>query len=342
MRKQKNPKKIGDIEWYVDLNARGKNKPGIYHSYMSSLATVLNHINGELDPVWLMGSSGFAFRIFVNEVFCPSAMSIFDWQKILPEAIEQMGYHCIYVSRGWNESEREKERRDKAGAAIIEGIENGVPAVVWDIADCEWGVIIGYDLDDQSYDTLTWQGKPSTLTFDKLGKNGIDVLSVAIPGEPNHRSREEIILNSLNAAVAHAEQKEWNKRPQYQDGFPAFDLWALLFDRWVLLLKAGKGDKISTDIPDHAAYYAGHFYSARCYASDYLNAAANGNDYLKKAASSYEKAACFIKPVWDYFSKERKPDESLFSSFAQSIRNAKAAEEEGINSIKEYLVQPCV
>jgi hypothetical protein len=38
MRQQKNSNKIGDIKWYVDIDARKKNKPGIYHSYMFSFA----------------------------------------------------------------------------------------------------------------------------------------------------------------------------------------------------------------------------------------------------------------------------------------------------------------
>lgn len=34
----------------------------------------------------------FAFRMFVSEILCPSAMSIFDFMKVFPEAFEQCGY----------------------------------------------------------------------------------------------------------------------------------------------------------------------------------------------------------------------------------------------------------
>ena len=55
------------IKWYVDQAAKERGEPGIYHSFMASLATVINYIEGNVDPVWLMGASGFAFRIFTIE-----------------------------------------------------------------------------------------------------------------------------------------------------------------------------------------------------------------------------------------------------------------------------------
>ncbi len=328
---------LKDISWYIDPEAKEKDEPGIYHSYMTSLATALYYIEADLDPAWLMGASAFAFRIFINETMCPSAMSIFDWSAILPQAIEQTGRDCIYVSRMWDEGDKEKEKREEARAAIVEGIDRGVPAVVWDIDDSEWGLIIGHDEKKRSYKTLTYQGKSSSLAFKKLGRNGIDILSVAIPGKPNQRNREEVILNSLKAAVAHADQEEWTERPEYRNGLAAYDLWALIYERWALLVKAGKSNRIGNDILVHAAYYAGHYYSARCYARDYLKAIADGSEMLHQASLSYEKVASFLKPVWDYSSKRKKPKHENLSSLAQSIKDAKTAEEEGIDSIREYL-----
>ena len=330
---------LKNVSWYFDDRAISKGEPGISHSYMSSLATALNYIEGQLDPVWLIGSSAFAFRIFINEVMCPSALSIFDWSSILPEAVEQAGYHCNYVSRLWHEGDKEKEKREQAHVVIVEGIDRGFPAVVWDVADCNWGLMIGYEQNKQLYETLTYQGKPSSLPFEKLGQNGNNILSVAVPGEPNTRSREEIVLNSLKTAVAHAEQKEWMDRPKYQDGLPAYDLWALLFERWALLVGAGKGGRINSKMPEYSLCYADHYYSARCYARDYLRFIADGNVMLQKASLSYERAASSLKPVWDCFFNGKELTGEVLLSLAASIKSAKAAEEEGINYIKEYITQ---
>ncbi|MGD2153268.1 MAG: hypothetical protein PVG79_08355, partial [Gemmatimonadales bacterium] len=197
-------KRIEGIEWYVDRKAEEHGEPGICHSYTACLATAINHVAGSLEPAWLMGGSGFAFRSFVNEVFCPSAMSIFNWADVLPEAMEQAGYECRYISRMWDDGALEKQRQEEAHAAIVEGIGRGTPAIVWDVADVEWGLIVGYDDDGKSYDVLSSVGRSTSLPYEKLGKNGIDVLSVAIPGGANRRSRDEIVLNSLKVAIAHA------------------------------------------------------------------------------------------------------------------------------------------
>jgi hypothetical protein len=264
-------------------------------------------------------------------------MSVFDFSAILPAAIEQAGYHAVYVARYWKDLDKEQEKREQAQAAIIEGIDRGIPAIVWDIADAEWGLVTGYNQDKQAYYALNHKGESSLLAFNKLGRNGIDILSVAIPGEANQRSRDEIIQNSLIAAVDHAEQKEWMDRPKYQDGFPAYDLWASLLEKWAMLVESGKAKNLNPDIWNFAAYYAGHYYSARCYARDYLKSIANADDLLIKAASCYETVASYLKPVWDYFSVAGQADAQSLSLLSASIKQAKIAEAAGINLIKEYL-----
>ena len=299
-------KKLANLHHYVDSLSLNKAEPDIYHSYMSSLATSLNYIGGPFDPVWLMGSSIFAFRIFVNETMCPSAMSMFSFKEILPEAIEQVGYHCIYFERMWNESVQEEEKRIEAHKAIQKAIRGGRPAIVWDLADVEWGLIIGYDDLAESYITLSHQGKPSSLLYKKLGRNGIDILSVCIPDEPNFKNRGMVIIDALSKAVAHAEGKEWiDDRPIYQNGISAFDLWISVFEKWSWLVAKGKSDNIGSDIFNFACYYAGHYYSARCYARDYLKQIAQNDKNLQEATVAYERVADSLRPLWLYFS-ERK------------------------------------
>jgi hypothetical protein len=331
-------KKLDNIKPYVDTNSLRKKEPGIYHSYMACLATVLNYISDRFDPVWLMGSSAFAFRIFINEFLCPSAMSMFSFIDILPEAVEQAGYNCLYLERMWDETDKEEEKRIESHKAIVEGIGRGIPAIAWDVLDTEWGLIIGYDDKEESYFTMSHQGKQLYLPYKKLGKNGIDILSVSIPGDPNLRSRDEVIKNSLNAAVAHASGKEWiDDRPKYQNGIAGFELWALIFKKWAWIVDSGRSDKIGLDILSFARYYAGHYYSARCYARDYLRQIAEENEFLQKASIAYGRVAEFLKPIWVYFSLKKKPESKLLKLFAQNITEAKYSEEQGIELINAYL-----
>ncbi len=330
-------KKIENIKWYSDKRAKFAHEPGIRHSFMASLATALNHIEGRLDPAWLMGGAGFAFRMFVNETMCPSAMSIFDWTEILPEVIEQAGHDCYYISRLWNEGDKEAERREQAHEFIKSGINQNIPAIVWDIADCEWGLITGYDDDRQIYDTLTWEGVAATLDYNKLGKNGIDILSVTVLGGPNGRSREEIIYNALVTAVNHASMKEWTDRPAYQNGLPAFSHWALVYDHWAMLVEAGKTENINPAMPAFAAYYAEHHYSARCYARDFISAAAGGNPHLEKAHVAYARVAALLGQVWEQAQKEEPPKAASLKSAAEIIKKAGQAEAEAVRYLRDFL-----
>jgi hypothetical protein len=304
---------------------------------MASLATALHYLHGNVDPVWLMGSSGFAFRINVSEVMCPSAMSIFSWPKDLPEAVEQAGYACDHIARLWGEEDQEEQRRAEAHDAILTAIDEGTPAIVWDVFDVEWGLVIGYDEATRTYATLTYQGRPSSLRYDKLGRSGIDVLSVVIPGEPNHRSHDQAVRNSLTAAIAHAEGKEWTERPAYQNGLAGYDLWATLFERWALLVEAGKAPKIPPDLPDHASYYARHYYSARCYAREYLQAITDGGSDLRHASQAYGRAAASLRPIWETFPGTRTPDAELLRSLATNLKTAKTAEQQGLEHIGRHL-----
>lgn len=329
--------KLDHIKWYTDSDAIQKGEPGIIHSFTACLATTMFHLNSQLNPAWLMGASGFAFRIFANKVMCPSAMSVFDFSTILPESVEQNGYYCNYISRYWEETHIEKDKQKEAHIEIVKAIDRNIPAIVWDIAHVEWGLIIGYDETKQIYDTLTNEGKPHPLPYENLGHNGINILSVTIPVRKNKRTKEEIIRNSLKTAVAHAEQRENYERSDYQDGLPAFDLWASLFDHWALLYEAGKKRDISKNIPRFAEYYAGHHYSARFYARDYLRQISDQNEYLKKAAAAYTHVAASLKSVWNCFTEKKKLNVELLRSLAEQIRQAKIAEEEGLNFLKKYI-----
>lgn len=331
--------RLDGVTWYTDEAARARGEPGIAHSYLASLATTLQYLDDVVDPVWLMGASGFAFRIFVNETFCPSAMSVFDWSRLLPEAVEQAGRRCVHVSRLWDEDALEAERREEAHRAIVEGMASGRPAVTWDVHDAEWGLIVGFDEGRGEYETLTSAGETSTLPFDRLGRNGIDILSVAIPGEPNGRPREEVVRRSLEAAVAHAEGREWMDRPKYQDGLAAFDLWATLYDRWALITKAGKADRLSPDLPRFARYYAGTHYGARCYARDYVERVAEGAPRLEDAAAAYSIVAAALQLVWEHaraLDGAASAPEGL-EAVARSIREAKVAEEAAVEALRRHL-----
>jgi hypothetical protein len=148
------------------------------------------------------------------------------------------------------------------------------------------------------------------------------------------------MLSSLQAAVDHAEGKEWTERPAYQNGLAGYDLWALVLDRWAMIVDAGRADRLPLDVPDHAGYYAAIHYSARCYARDYIAALADGDEKLEGAARAYAEVASCLRSVWKAFPGERKPGADLLASLADDIGSARLAEEAAVNYLREYVTDP--
>ena len=329
--------RIENLSWYIDREARDRDEPGLVHSFVGSAATVLNHVSESFDPVEFMGASGFAFRLSVNETLCPSAMSVFDFRGILPETLEQAGRHAEHITCLWDEKEEEQQRRAAAHGAIVAAVDCGLPPIVWDVRDAEWGVITGYNSDRRVYQTLNHRGEADELPFDRLGRNGIDILSVVIAGDANGRKREELIRAALRVAVDHADQREWTERPEYQNGLVAYDTWATIYDRWAMIVTKGDPDLIEHDLCRWSRYYAAHYYGARCYTRDYLASLGADNEVLKKAAACYKRVASHLRPVWKDSPQSKRADPNQLARLATAIRQAKDAEVEGLGFIREYL-----
>ena len=120
---------------------------------------------------------------------------------------------------------------------------------------------------------------------------------------------------------------------------PAYDVWAQIMDSGAKLTRAGKIQNVGAEIPDYILYHAAHHYSARCYAREYLNKIADGNPVLKEAADCYSRVAGFLKPVYETFKSKALPDEPTFLGLADTVSQAKEAEERGIGYIRQYLTE---
>lgn len=329
---------LSQVGWYRDETALSRGEIGIRHSYLASLATVLDYLCDDFDPVHLMGASAFAFRIWINQIFCPSAMSVFDWGALCPEAVEQYGRQCRHWVSYSHDSDADSDDRRNAHQAIIHSLNVGIPVVCWDVHDTEWGVLVGYSDSDQSFYTLDHHGKPRELPFERLGRNGVNLLSVIVPGEPNERSPNDVTRRALRAAVAHADQKEHLDRPEYQDGLPAYGLWATMCERWALIIDAGRPERLSNDVPVFASYYADHYWSARSYAREYLTRLAVDNPSLVGPAQQYSRVAELLAGVSRFFSSQQVLSNSAdLRGVVDALRSVALDEKRAINSLRSYL-----
>lgn len=168
----------------------------------------------------IVASSGFAFRMWVSPDLCPSATSIwqFDRQK---SWVESGGLRCHYVERLWGQEDVEEERRQAAIDLIRQSIDHGVPAVSWDIGCCEWGLIIGYDDEAAMLSVLSVTGQEEKMEYTRLGRREIPILNVLTIVEKIQKSREDIVRDTLLIAKNHLLGNEWCENASGLNAYPA-------------------------------------------------------------------------------------------------------------------------
>lgn len=322
---------LDNVRWHTDTTA-GEGVPTcMLHSYTKAALTALQAQEGSVDPVWVAGATGTAFHIWAHKDLCPSATSVFDW-SILAPGLEAAGWHCQYWSRLWHEEAVAEERRRAAHDAIVRALREGKVPVSWDIGIPEWGVITGFDDERKEYAALSVMAKPAPLAYEKLGKREIGILSVTIIGGRNGRDRRESLAMSLAAAIRHAEQGEWTQRPDYQDGLPAYPLWAAALER---LAETGGEQKM-------LGYYAGTYFAARHYARRYLGLALEtlgDHAALRRAADSYATVEAELGRTWAILSRDGRRSSAELREAAAHVREAGEAEREAVAALKTFIAR---
>jgi hypothetical protein len=292
-------------------------------SFTKSLYTSLRYAGYEVSPMQIAAKSGFAFRIWVAKSLCPSAMSIFDWE-LLKKGVEQCGFEVTHITRLWDEEHLEVERREQAHLAIKKAVDDGIPAIVWDVSIPEWELITGYDDERQEYSGLSITGQLTVLPYDKLGRREIPILSVTIPGKTIELNETELLKSTLQMAVAHAHQNEWEDRPEYQDGLLAYKVWS-----------QAMGNVTTDDWPSR--YYIQTYECMRRYAAEYLLSLAKDIKGLEVAAQYYQNVHNYLSELLSMRNDSSFPNPILIAQMQELILKAGDAEEQGITAIEEYL-----
>jgi hypothetical protein len=180
--------------------------------------------------------------------------------------VENGGLLCEYVGRYWGQDDVEEERRLAAAANIKKSIDNGVPAVSWDIGVPEWGLITGYDDDAQMFSTLAINAShadPSSPAYDgaqmpyeALGKRELPILSVLTVTGASDKPQQEILGDTLKLAAEHLNGKEWCDNAKGLEAYPA-------------LIKHFEAE-YNPDASWNMEYFLGTFGALKYYAWKYL------------------------------------------------------------------------
>lgn len=202
---------------------------GYLFSFAKSLACAVKNSPWSEYAEDIVATSGFAFRMWVNTDLCPSATSIWDFECQKPW-VENGGLIYNYVGRYWDQEHIEKEKQLEAIKIIKSSIDNGIPAISWDIGVPEWGLITGYDDDKQVFytlDIIPKKADPSNpaynveMPYNMLGKREIPILSVLTITGCSGKTEEEILNDTMKLAVNHLRGREKCENKTGLDAYPA-------------------------------------------------------------------------------------------------------------------------
>lgn len=208
-------KKQLDISWDGIRDATG-----YLFSFAKSLACAVKHSPWSDYAEDIVATSGFAFRMWVSADLCTSATSIWEFKR-QKNWVENGGLICEFVGRFWNQEHKEEAKRLEAIEKIKASIDNGIPAISWDIGVPEWGLVIGYDDDAQLFDTLAINGKKETMPYPVLGKREIPILNVLTITGCSDKSKDEMLLDTMKLAVQHLRGHEWCDNAKGLDAYRA-------------------------------------------------------------------------------------------------------------------------
>lgn len=183
---------------------------GYLHTLVKCLVAALQCGGYEDRAEDAAAASGFAFRMWADEkTLCPSAMSIWEFKQ-QKTWVENAGLVCDYTERLWGQDQVQEERRLAAIEIIRKSIDAGTAAVVWDLGDCEWGLVIGYDEEKQEFLTMkATDGGESLLSYEKLGMCEIPILSVLTVTGRREKTKAQLVADTKQLAVSHLKGEEW-------------------------------------------------------------------------------------------------------------------------------------
>jgi hypothetical protein len=237
-------------------------------SFAKSLSAAVKHSPWQEYAGDIVATSGFAFRMWVSADLCPSATSIWSFDD-QARWVRSGGLTCDYVGRYWGQDDIAEQKRLEAVANIKASIDNGVPAVSWDIGVPEWGLILGYDDDTQNFATLAINAgsadpsspayNPALMPYASLGAREIPLLSVLTVTGASGKPQADILRDTLKLAAAHLNGAEWCDNAKGLEAYPS-------------LIKHFEGD-FNPDISWNMEYFLGTYGALKYYAWKYFEKA---------------------------------------------------------------------
>ncbi|HEY3079472.1 MAG TPA: hypothetical protein VGM69_06155 [Chloroflexota bacterium] len=217
-------------------------------------------VDRSLDTSMLMGLSGRAFHLTLDDTCWPGCATMYDWPGEHAAAFERVGV-LAEVFQAMPDSPAYDAARRRAVANIKASLDRGVAVVLWGVDVPEFGVVYGYDDADGAFlvdGTGRLNGANSTpILYENVGRScDVPELHYVVPVErvpwdeaASHRAALGLYVERM--------QRRTGVAPRYQSGL-------LAYDNWIKALEAG------TFVPFGLRYNTAVLADAKKHAATYL------------------------------------------------------------------------
>lgn len=306
--------------------------PAYSRPYSLLAVAVYEALKAAGEEMWsltdVMGISGEAFRLGVTAGCHWRGISTFDWSYAAYRTMERLGLHADCFGRP-GRFPISPEQQVRMLELIHRSIDNGVPAVVWNLTINEFGLIYGYDDAAGTILYRNYRPTPELYAYARLGRNSEEpALFVAAIGKRVAAPAGE---TSVIAAIVDQARGKEPPVPGFAFGLGGYRLW---------LQSAESG---SLDLLGHA-YQVAILAEAREHATQFLTAlsdkarSASARGSLAQAAECYRRAAQALLTLYPAFPFGfGGSDAGRLAAIASGLREAAAVEQEGIAHMEQAI-----
>jgi hypothetical protein len=300
-------------------------------SAADAMLGAMRYVQDELTLVEVMAYTGHAFRININaenvDVAGPTA---YDWCDILPRGLKNLGFRSRTL-RTPDYTPPTPEQLSQAIAMIQESIDNGIPAIAWDLFIPEFGNIYGYDDDKKEFTAKDPRGN-GPLPYSQLGRGQTNELFVMTLGKKVEVTKASMLCGALDMAIDHAYHREHKQeQPPYENGLKGYDAWIEAFTKREV---SEFGNAYNASVVCDAREFAAQFFAT-------LPEKWNGDNALEQevrrlslpAAEHYDAAAEALSHLVRLFPFPQggTPNDPQHAEAAiQRLRQAKEAEQRAV------------
>jgi len=212
-------------------------------------------------------------------------------------------------------------------------IDRGIPVIVWDLFHAEYGLVYGYDDDEQKLIALD-KLQEGEVPYDQIGKGKTSEIGLIAIQEERSIDRQTALLRLLDSVIEHGNDAD-NRNTSDGElvrGLAAYDAW----------IDAFQGDRI---VPFFNAYNAAVYAELRGYARDFLYVLLDDPDYeqdrewLKSAWNGYQLTANALNELSSLFPFPMGGDpknELAVEKAISLLQQAKEAEREGLIALEKW------